>query len=169
MEYKWPVYSIQVHWVEHNSERGLVRNSISFQVMLKEKCSIDELYWYYLHVWWNRYKEQILSDSKNTTDEMRNHHIVVRYNGKQSWMLDWFSHRTYPEDRTDKELKESFSNYVDEIQEENRELLYQGKLPDYVYCDVEGYRLMGADDHWRWKGPCHCKHCKIRGITRIDH
>jgi len=79
--------------------------------------------------------------------------FLVEY---ETWCLKWFSHLTYVNGRSDKELKQSLHKYV------NR------KLPEHLRGE-KGCCLMGAEDYWRWKEPCHCKDCKKQGITIIAH
>lgn len=81
-----------------------------------------------------------------------------------NWTLRWFQHETRNTHLTDAELLVSFGQFV------NR------KLPGHIalssqheIAGVEKYCLMGAEDRWRWKGPCRCGHCVGQGVARIDH
>jgi len=90
----------------------------------------------------------------------------VEDRGRDTWCIDWFSHYTYNVHLTDEELLESFEHFV------------RRKMPAHVRLQALGaqeraegeyYCLMGAEDRWRWKGPCRCEHCQQQGIVRIDH
>ncbi len=90
-----------------------------------------------------------------------------KYQRGDTWCCQWFNHYTFNTHLTDEELLQSFSEYV------NR---HKGGLRRHE--DAGHYRirtgndyvcLMGAQDHWRWKGICRCEHCQARGIVMIDH
>ena len=84
---------------------------------------------------------------------------LLRY---ETWSLTWFSHWTFDDGRSDEEYLASFARFVSRME------------------DRDDYCLMGAEDRWRWKGrtddgkgetdpPCRCKHCKVKGLIKIDH
>ena len=75
---------------------------------------------------------------------------------EDTWLCIWFSHSTLNTHLTDDELLRSFEQYV---------CRHEGKSfeQDDFVC------LMGAEDRWRWKGPCRCEHCVAQGVVRIDH
>ena len=84
---------------------------------------------------------------------------LLRY---ETWCLDWFSHWTFDDGRTDEEYLCSFEDFVNRMER------------------IDNYCLMGAEDRWRWHGmkddeethtdpPCRCKYCKTKGIVRVDH
>ncbi len=109
--------------------------------------------------WWDSFSnaERL---GENKTPIAQRHPILlelkVSFIGYETWCLGWFSHCTFVNDRSDKELQQSFANYV------NRRLLEHNR-------DEKGYCLMGAEDNWRWKEPCHCEVCQKQGMTRIVH
>jgi hypothetical protein len=80
--------------------------------------------------------------------------LKINYIEHEAWCSRWFSHYTYVKGRTDDELKQSFHRFI------------QRKLPLHRQ---EKYCLMGAEDDWRHKEPCHCKDCQRLGITHITH
>lgn len=79
-----------------------------------------------------------------------------RFVREETWLCVWFFHSTLNTHLTDDELLESFERFV---------CRHEGKRPeqDDFVC------LMGAEDRWRWKGPCRCEHCIAQGVVRIDH
>ena len=77
--------------------------------------------------------------------------IVCKYVEHETWCLSWFNHYTYNSFLSDLELRSSFLSFI------NR----KSRIKDAC--------LMGAEDIWRWKGPCRCNKCKGRGVVYIDH
>jgi hypothetical protein len=50
------------------------------------------------------------------------------------------------------------------------------RTDDAIRRGENGLCLMGAEDHWRWRGeregdppPCRCEGCKKCGFIRINH
>jgi len=84
----------------------------------------------------------------------------------ETWCQTWFQHVSLNTHLSDDELLESFHQFVDRKRPADFNLqVLQGPKQE----GVEYYCLMGAEDRWRWKGPCRCKHCVEQGIARIDH
>jgi hypothetical protein len=90
----------------------------------------------------------------------------VRFERMDTWCIAWFNHYTFNVHLSDEELRESFRRFV------------AGKLPLHRNIDrnlghpglkLVTYCLMGAEEEWRWKGPCRCEHCVERGVTYFDH
>lgn len=79
-----------------------------------------------------------------------------------NWTLRWFQHETRNVHLSDDELLASFACFV------SRKMPGQYAL-DFNIKGEEKYCLMGAEDRWRWKGPCRCEHCIEQGVVRIDH
>ena len=98
--------------------------------------------------------------------------VTMKLARHEHWCLTWFQHWTWRDGRSDKEILDSFQEYVFRIEDLNRERPQNEQI-----C------LMGAEDRWRWKGsktggngpeddtdpPCNCKHCKEQGVVRIGH
>jgi len=88
---------------------------------------------------------------------------------EETWCCGWFQHYTYNTHLSDEELLESFREYV----ERQRPYICGSDEPYDCYLErVPKDRrvcLMGAEDHWRWKEPCRCEHCRERGVVMIDH
>ena len=109
--------------------------------------------------WWNSFlnSERI---GENKTPIAQRYPILlelkISFIGYETWCLRWFSHCTYVNGRSDEELKQSFAKYV------TRRFPYHNR-------EEMGYCLMGAEDYWRWKEPCHCEDCQKHGITLIIH
>ena len=80
-----------------------------------------------------------------------------------NWVLRWFQHETRNVYLSDDELLASFALFV------NRKMPGHIALTCQVRDGAEWYCLMGAEDRWRWKGPCRCEHCVEQGVARIDH
>lgn len=78
----------------------------------------------------------------------------IVYDRHDTWIDSWFSHYTFNTELSDGELLASFEQYVNSHLSEH----YAGEI-----C------LMGAEDQWRWKGPCRCDACQKLGIVKIDH
>ena len=107
----------------------------------------------------------------------------IEFRGYEAWCSEWFGHYTLNTHLSDQELLQSFANFVarkrqadwnlqhlsltSEDKDEPTEMLYLGQ-PVRLY-PTEYYCLMGAEDRWRWKGPCRCEHCQRLGIVRINH
>jgi len=84
----------------------------------------------------------------------------------EAWYGGWFQHVSLNTHLSDKELFESFRQFVDRKREADFNLrVLRGPRQE----GVEYYCLMGAEDRWRWKGPCRCEHCQAQGVVRIDH
>ncbi len=81
-------------------------------------------------------------------------HIRVILKEYETWCIRWFSHYTYIDGISDDELLKSFLRFR------------ARKLPLHY---KEEYCLMGAEDLWRLKRPCHCKKCHKLGTTHIVH
>lgn len=84
----------------------------------------------------------------------------------ETWYQIWFQHASLNAHLSDNELLESFRQFVNRKRDADFNLrVLRGPRQE----GVEYYCLMGAEDHWRWKGPCRCEHCQEQGVVRIDH
>jgi len=88
---------------------------------------------------------------------------------KETWCLHWFNHHTYNIHLSDDELFKSFDEFCYRKRVANMKAGHHNN--DWSEHGEKGkyYCLMGAEQRWRWKGPCHCEHCEKAGLTRIDH
>jgi len=165
----YPIYSFSAKWRVDDAERD---DGTSHEQMFKIGFKHTDAHQYALD-WWERL---IRSDVKWGGEKKVPYiergvellDLKCKYLGRDSWVLNWFNHMTLNVHLSDEDLLRSFRNYVDRITSQNERNGHyhnnqnpSSKLP-YV-C------LMGADDRWRWKGPCRCEHCVRRGVTFIDH
>jgi len=93
----------------------------------------------------------------------------IKYLRHDIWCGDWFSHYTYNTHLSDEELLESFERFIRgkepfAMRDTDKIEYYNERVPEEKRCC-----LMGAEDRWRWEGPCRCEHCTKKGIVRIDH
>lgn len=86
---------------------------------------------------------------------------LLRYD---NWALRWFQHETRNTHLSNDELLVSFERFVNRKLAGHIALQSQRKI-----AGVDWYCLMGAEDGWRWKGPCRCEDCTKQGVVRIDH
>lgn len=152
-EHKYAIYRIEAKWDEH----GYNGNRTGLSVMYKEDIGIEAFKKYALE-WWEEYirlpAKAILHEHPLITRHPHNLKLEAKFIEHETWCQGWFSHYTYNTHLSDEELRKSFDDFVC-----RKERLVQQK----EYC------LMGAEDYWRWKGPCRCEHCVKLGIVRIDH
>jgi len=167
----YPIYRIKVRWSEkyppgteaHNMRaselpEGRFWNGSSWDVMEREETDVAERL---LREWWPEYSKKLLEPADLT--------ITAESRGRDTWCSGWFSHWTFDIGQSDREVLDSFREYVERIQ-------YSDRLEEEI-----GSLLMGAEDEWRWHGsvdggtadrtepPCRCPACKDRGVVRIDH
>lgn len=190
----YPIYDVGLAWVEdlpdgkQQSGRekqelwpGRCFNSVSYHPrMFREIPDIGELDNEFRTKVWPKY----CKDKKpGNPDKLR---VIITFTRYEEWCIGWFQHHTFDISQTDREVLESFENFVRRMQLlNNRERTYH----DYIgedgrkYTMPQGvYPLQGADDRWRWHGagedgeaetqtdpPCRCKFCKSEGVIQIGH
>lgn len=89
--------------------------------------------------------------------------------GYDTWCCQWFSHYSFATHLSDDELRDSFAEFVGRHRSHERR---GSEEQDEYHARVEPANrvcLMGAEERWRWKGPCRCEHCEARGIVKFDH
>jgi len=170
-EKRYPIYGITITWEEDDENGKRKENGTGFERMYREDPGLDGAK-SLARKYWSKYR-QVKSRSDGMTLMEKNarlKELKVEFMGEETWCLTWFSHFTYNVHLSNQELLESFADFVDRKQRENvehghfrTEANYQNKQAGRYYC------LMGAEDHWRWKGPCRCRHCVKFRLTRIDH
>jgi len=192
-EKAYPIYKIVVKWVEDGEcykckgkdkecsvckdfPEGTRSNGTSMDKMYKEETTIEEVE-KEMAKWWEYYKEKNKEKMKNPTDI----DIKIEFMGYETWVIEWFAHKTFDVGQTDDEILTSFEKFVTRKEYVNEteskwvdfETPIEGGATGYMR---EKYCLMGAEDRWRWKAdedgsppPCRCKHCKEQGIVRIGH
>ena len=164
-EKKYAIYKTFALW----NQAGLdYANSTGFSRMYKENPGIKGARQDAIN-WWEKFIVQprgFKKDQPSLIDIGQLIRLVCVFYEQETWCLIWFSHYTYNTHLTDDELRTSFSYFVD------RKMPLQHNLDvakEYRDPDMKTYCLMGAEDTWRWKGPCRCEHCIKNGVVRIDH
>jgi len=148
----YPVFRIEAHFYYDGCEHDYAESNRMYRDMPSAEQSMKDI-----NEWWLGLINKVpIGDDK--TPIIKKHpvlqHIRLRLVEYETWCLRWFSHYTYVEDRTDDILTQSFYRFR------------ARKLPLHIKGD---YCLMGAEDLWRIKEPCHCKDCQKLGITHILH
>jgi hypothetical protein len=176
-EIAYPIYRITAHWHEditpdassapdpwtEDLPIGRIWNSTGWSPMFKVEQTERQLHKYLID-WWDKSKQDSDTWGKRNPSTPILSIAFVEY---ETWVLTWFSHRTFDVGQSDEEALRSFEKFVQRKQALIRE---KGTA---AYC------LMGAEDHWRWKGldekqnrvdpPCRCAGCKANGFIAICH
>ena len=148
---KFPVSKIILNWHQPGLKRP---NGISIDTMYNvEEYNFDLVQ----DESWRLWQHQVGRYKGSTLVK-----IKTKYLGMFEWCLGWFSHWTFPKGRSDDELLESFRRHVEEIQRSNYKAMAEG-------AKYEPWCLMGAEDRYRWDGPCHCIHCQEINVIRMIH
>ena len=160
-ERKYPIYQIGAKWDQDNFKGNGTSYSRMYRDDPGDMAYIDAVNW-----WVN----MLITPKRDGVSLIERHPKLIslhcEFVGYEAWCLGWFSHYTYNTHLTDEELLASFDQFVWEKSPLQRNL----DLPsEYRDPNIGTYCLMGAEDRWRWEGPCHCEHCKAQGVTRIDH
>lgn len=148
----YPIFRIEAHLKYDGCDHDYVGSSRMYQDIPSAEQSMKDI-----NEWWMSFinKEPIGEDK---TPISQKHpilqHLRLTLVEYESWCISWFSHYTYVEGKTDEELLQSFYRFRDR------------KIPLHF---KEEYCLMGAEDIWRLKPPCHCDECQKLGITHIEH
>lgn len=183
----YQIYNITVSWTEDANPNpeyeysdwqkyssGRIKNSTSVQQMYKEETTLEQAQ-QKARQWWINYIFTKVGYHDKVPLAEKNPELLelrVEFLEWETWCLTWFSHYTYNVHLSDEELLDSFSRYISRMAYEDSIVsqgpncwAYQQAKKDgkYLHC------LMGAEDKWRWKGPCRCDNCIRFGITRIDH
>jgi len=183
----YQIYNITVYWTEgadpnpeykysdwQKYSPGRIKNWTSFQQMYKEETTLEQVQ-QKARQWWINYiftkvgyRDKVPLAEKNP--ELLE--LKVEFLEWETWCLSWFSHYTYNAHLSDEALLDSFSRFVHRKEFEDWIVSQGPNDPLYKQAKEEGkylHCLMGAEDRWRWKGPCRCPDCVKFGITRIDH
>jgi len=102
--------------------------------------------------------------TRSVVDRMKCSRMTTKRLGMVPWVCGWFSHQTFRDGRSDDEIYNSFSAWVEQYR----------WMQDLSYVDFEKNHgqpyvcLMGAEDHWRWK-LCECQTCKDEGVAVFTH
>ena len=182
-EKAYPIYSVRIAYTydinDENREYihknrilpdGRAKESLPYTIMYKEEQDIEFVKQEAKEKnWLNfiRVHERGVEKGRIPIDNPQLESIEVSLLRYETWCPTWFSHWTFDDGRSDEEYLRSFGDFVNRMER------------------VDDYCLMGAEDRWRWHGvaddgettdpnkytkpPCRCKHCKAKGIVRIDH
>lgn len=157
----FPIYSFNIEWKEKLENGKFSKNATHHTIMYKEEQN-NEL----LQKVIDKFLVE-LSEKKKVKDIVSKVELI-RF---ETWCITWFSHYTFDLGQTDKEVKDSFEEYV------KRHEHYQNS----IHFKEGGICLMGAEDRYRWHShkdneeedyeqvPCRCIFCKEQGILRINH
>jgi hypothetical protein len=192
-EKAYPIFRVSFNWAEDGEcykckgedkncpvckdlGEGRMSNGTSMDNMYEGEKTVEEVT-KEMKVWWEEYKERNKGKMKNPTDI----DIKVEFMEYETWVQEWFAHRTFDKGQTDDEILTSFEKFVTRKEHVNET---ESEWVEFETSTKEGatgymqdkYCLMGAEDRWRWKAdkdgtnpPCRCKHCKEQGIVRIGH
>lgn len=148
----YPIFRIEAHFKHDGYEKDYCGSERMYQEVPPAGVLIKDM-----DEWWQSIlnKEPIGEDKTPIRDKHPIlYHLRIRLIEYETWCLRWFSHYTYIDVRSDDELLQSFYRFRSR------------KLPLHL---KEEYCLMGAEDMWRIKPPCHCESCQKLGITHIVH
>ncbi len=137
---KYPIISFAFSWNQKDLD---YRNGTAFSIMTKKIMTDEEIQ----KIIDERKAELIkkypsLSDYKHTVEQKES----------DSWMCEWFNHKSLTVFETEAEAFKSFSEFVERTKKPHS----------------DNNHMMGAIDKWRWK-LCHCEHCEKQEVTRISH
>jgi hypothetical protein len=143
-EKKYPLYRVSAAWDmdDYKDDRTSYVRAYKEDPGI-EAVKVDAQAWWDDYIHYPRLNGSVLSE-KNVVLKS----LEVEYLGEDTWWVGWFQHRTFNIHLTDEELIKSFQEYVSRRY---------------------GDSLMGAEDAWRWKGPCRCGDCLALGVVTIDH
>ena len=146
----YPIFRVEAHFYYDGCSHDYVGSDRMYREMPSAEQSIKDL-----DEWWQGFINKELIGGKPIGQRHPIlQHLRLCLISYETWCLSWFSHYTYIDGRSDDELLQSFYRF------RARKLFLHYK---------EEYCLMGAEDIWRIKHPCHCEHCQILGITHIGH
>ena len=169
----YPIYRIDAKWTEAGDSEtrpwwptdpgeGRHWDATGLDHMLREDPGIEEVERWAREEWWPTYAVR--------RDEPADVRITVEFRRRDSWVTEWFSHKTFDVGQTDEEALASFERFVRRY--EGMQDYYPGEVPEGYVC------LMGAQDRWRWYGgtyeartdaPCRCDNCEEQGVLRVNH
>lgn len=157
-EHKFPIYRITAKWTQDDDKYP--ESGTSFTKLYPLETILEDVE--------KDAKKSLLTDKTLKDKNAKLISLEVELKEYESWNCVWFSHETRNIHLTDSELLRSFSDFVNRKKGENVE---NGHFPTDMILDNKKpyYCLMGAEDRWRWKGPCRCKHCVKFGVVIIDH
>lgn len=148
----YPIFRIEAHLYYDGCEHDYVSSDRMYQDLPPAEQVMKDI-----NEWWIGFINKKPIASEKPPIAKRNpvlQYLRLRLIRYETWCIRWFSHYTYVEGRSDDELLQSF---------------YRFRARFLPLHNEEEYCLMGAEDMWRVKPPCHCGQCKRTGITHIVH
>jgi len=148
----YPIFRIEAHLKYDGCDKDYVGSDRMYREMPSATQTMKDI-----NEWWlNFINKEPIGEDKTPISQKHPilQHLRLRLVAYEVWCIRWFSHYTYVDGKSDEELLQSFYRFRD------RKLSLHFK---------EEYYLMGAEDIWRIKPPCHCKECEKLGITLICH
>lgn len=188
IEKRYPIYCYNWKWTQDTKNdkkyddyvceglpNGRMRDMMSSRRIFRYKPNITQAIKNATEHW-NKMCENKKNDEHCPIINPRDLEIEIEFVWYETWHLEWFGHVTFDRGQSDREVLDSFEEYVYRIQVINRN---EGNY-DKGYWS-EPHCLMGAEDRWRWHGalkdgspgesspPCRCEPCKKLGVIRIGH
>lgn len=137
---KYPIMSFEFKWDQDDID---YKNGTGFSLMTAEEMTLEEI-------------EKVIAEQKTTRMEknpsMSNFECVTTKKEPDTWMCEWFNHKSLTVFGSEEEAFKCFSEFVERT-----------KKPA-----SDNDHMMGAADKWRWI-LCKCEHCKEQKVTRIKH
>jgi len=170
-EYRYPIYYVGSAFTWDGMNSKIDHDSTGGDIMFKTDPGIHGALEHAQFMWENYFvhqKPRFTKEDKGSYLE-RNVQLIrhfVEFRGYETWCLLWFQHYTLNIHLSDEELLLSFEMFVRKKEPLQRNLDVPLKYRDPT---IGTYCLMGAEDRWRWKGPCRCEYCRAQGVVRIDH
>jgi hypothetical protein len=144
-EKKYPIYFTGASWKQDGLDYD---NGTGFSKMYKDDPGIAVVRQTAIE-----WIERILSGDKYKDKNCELVRLDCKLVELETWCCHWFNHYTFNTHLSDNELRLSLSSFVDRKKDKSG----------------DEHSLMGAEDSYRWKGPCRCDKCQERGVVYIDH
>lgn len=137
---KYPITSFALSWDQDGID---YRNGTGFSIMTAKEMTAKEI-------------KEIIEKQKITYTKkypsLSNFKCETTKKEPDSWVCEWFNHKSLTVFETEAEAFKSFSEFVIRTRKPHS----------------DNSHMMGADEKWRWKY-CQCEHCKKQKVTRINH
>jgi len=156
---KYELFRVSAIW----NQKDYKRNGTSFIYAKQNDSDRVDIY-----DWWKRHIRKKKMQAKKPIELIE---LKISFLGRYSWVMTWFSHKTFTVFETEEEAFSDFSRYLNEEWGVIENFHHSYEIyddPKLFYEDKTPACLMGAEDRWRWKF-CGCDKCKELGITIINH
>lgn len=156
------VWSINAKWtqLDKDDKEKRIDNGTGFHKGFPEVQTEEEVLKYATE-WWQKYSTN--EKFKDLNPELVK--LNVKFDGEQTWWLEWFNHISFNEFPSEEAAFESFTKF---LQSKNVDIRYSSSSEHWSPFKENAYCAMGGEDRWRWE-LCTCKHCKEQKVTRIKH